>query len=311
MEHRILGKTGLQVSRLGLGAAMHGDVYRQDEEVERLLHHALDAGVNFIDTAAMYNRSEERIGRFLASRRDEFFLATKCGVHRAGGRPGAEIVEDYSRDGILRSVEESRSKLRMDVIDLVQFHGLPPAELLDEAFETLMDLKTRGWARFVGVSADGPVAAVLVGEAMGERDAAELARRWPVDTWQFTYNILSQEAATELMPALKAAGIGTIVKRPISNVVWERDEEPDNDFYRKLWQRARQLPLDALAGDLSVVEFALRFVLSHADVDIALTGTINSDHLEMNIRGLEAGALPEEMLRRAGAVFEAQFGACS
>ena len=311
MEHRILGKTGLQVSRLGLGAAMHGDVYRQDEEVGRLLHHALDAGVNFIDTAAMYNRSEERIGRFLASRRDEFFLATKCGVHRAGGRPGAEIVEDYSRDGILRSVEESRSKLRMDVIDLVQFHGLPPAELLDEAFETLMDLKTRGWARFVGVSADGPAAAALVGEAMGERDAAELSCRWPVDTWQFTYNILSQEAATELMPTLRAEGIGTIVKRPISNVVWERDEEPDNDFYRKLWQRTRQLPLDALAGDLSLVEFALRFVLSHADVDIALSGTTNPDHLEMNIRGLETGALPADMLRRTGAAFETKFGARS
>ncbi len=101
-------------------------------------------GVNFIDTAAMYNRSEERIGRFLASRREEFFLATKCGVHRAGGEAGAEIVEDYSRDGILRVVEESRSRLRMDVIDLVQFHGSPPVELVDEAFTALLELKARG-----------------------------------------------------------------------------------------------------------------------------------------------------------------------
>lgn len=311
MEHRILGKTNLQVSRLGLGAAMHGDLQRPDEEVSRLLHHALDVGVNFIDTAAMYNKSEERIGRFLASRRDEFFLATKCGTYRAGGRAGAEIVEDYSRAGILRTVEESRAKLRMDVIDLVQFHGLPPAELLDEAFETLMDIKARGWARFVGVSADGAAAAALVGEAMTARDAAELSCRWPVDTWQFTYNILYQEAATELMPALKAAGIGTIVKRPISNAVWERTEEPDSGFYRNPWLRARQFPLEALAGDLSLVEFALRFVLSHADVDIALSGTTNPDHLEMNIRGLETGALPAALLRRTGAAFEAQFGAPS
>ena len=137
MEHRILGKTNLQVSRLGLGAAMHGDLQRPDEEVSRLLHHALDVGVNFIDTAAMYNKSEERIGRFLASRRDEFFLATKCGTYRAGGRAGAEIVEDYSRAGILRTVEESRAKLRMDVIDLVQFHGLPPAELLERIVEAV------------------------------------------------------------------------------------------------------------------------------------------------------------------------------
>ena len=77
MEDRILGKTGIRVSRLGLGAAKHGDVHRQDQDVERWLHHALDAGVNFIDTAAMYNKSEDRIGRFLAARKDEFFLATK------------------------------------------------------------------------------------------------------------------------------------------------------------------------------------------------------------------------------------------
>ena len=94
MEDRILGKTGIRVSRLGLGAAKHGDVHRQDQDVERWLHHALDAGVNFIDTAAMYNKSEERIGRFLTARRDEFFLATKCGVHRAGGsrKSGPESV---------------------------------------------------------------------------------------------------------------------------------------------------------------------------------------------------------------------------
>ena len=232
-----------------------------------------------------------------------------AGNGRAGGVAGAEIVEDYSRDGILRTVEESRSKLCMDVIDLVQFHGLPPVDLLDEAFETLMDLKVRGWARFVGVSADGPASAAVEGEA--EREVAELARAWPLDTWQFTYNILYQEAATELMPALKAAGIGTIVKRPISNAVWERTEEPDSGFYRNPWLRARQFPLEALAGDLSLVEFALRFVLSHADVDIALSGTTNPEHLEMNIRGLETGALPAALLRRTGAAFEAQFGAPS
>ena len=151
MEDRILGNTGIRVSRLGLGAAKHGDVHRQDQDVERWLHH----------------------------------------------------------DGILRTVDESRSRLCMDIIDLIQFHGLPPVELLDEAFETLMDLKARGWAQFVGVSADGPAGAAVEGEP--KREVAELARTWPLDTWQFTYNFLSQEAATELIPLLREAGIGTIV----------------------------------------------------------------------------------------------------
>ena len=306
MENRNLGKTGIRASRLGLGAAKHGDLHRQDHDVERWLHHALDAGVNFIDTAAMYNKSEDRIGRFLADRTDEFFLATKCGVHRAGGVPGAEIVEDYSRDGILRTVDESRSKLRMDIIDLVQFHGLPPVELLDEAFDTLMDLKGRGWARFVGVSADGPAGAAVEGEP--EREVAELARTWPLDTWQFTYNFLSQEAATELIPVLREAGIGTIVKRPIANVLWELDEDPGNVFNHTLWERTRQLPLDTLAGELPLIEFAMRFVLSNTDIDLALTGTINPDHLETNIRSLENGDLPSEIQRKAREVFEERFG---
>jgi len=303
MEYRTLGKTGLEVSRLVLGAAQHGDVGRRDEDIERSLHHALDSGINFIDTASLYNRSEERIGRLLASRRDEFYLATKCGSVRAGGQADGEIAEDYTRNGILRSVEESRRQLRMDVVDLVQFHGLPPGDLLDEAFETLLGLKEKGWARFVGVSADGPAAAAFAGKPTGELDAAELARRWPVDTWQFTYNFLSQEAAAELMPILREQGVGTIVKRPISNVVWAMDEEPENDFYRKPWQRARRLPLRELAGELSVVEFALRFALSHADVDVALTGTTNPRHLEANVAAAEAGSLPEEVLRRARRAF--------
>ena len=304
----ILGKTDVTVSRLGLGAAKHGDIHRKDRDVERWLHHALDAGVNFIDTAAMYNKSEERIGRFLTARRDEFFLATKCGVRRAGGATGAEIVEDYSHGGILRTVEESRIRLDMDVIDLVQFHGLPPVELLDEAFDTLISLKVRGWARFVGVSADGPAGAAVEGEP--EREVAELARTWPLDTWQFTYNFLSQEAATELIPLLRAAGIATIAKRPIANVLWELDEDPGNDFNHTLWERARQLPLDTLAGELSVLEFAMRFVLSHRDIDLALTGTINPNHLESNIRCLEDGSLPEEMLRKVRAIFQERFGTC-
>ncbi len=308
MEHSLLGKSGLKVARLGLGAARHGDRVRTDAQMERALHHALDVGVNYIDTAAMYNRSEERIGRFLAARRDEFFLATKCGVHRAGGQSDADILYDYTRDGILRVVEESRKKLRMDVIDLVQFHGLPPRELVDEAFETLLSVKARGWARFVGVSADGPAAAAFAGETTDGLDAAELARQWPVDTWQFTYNFLSQEAASELIPVLREVGIGTIVKRPISNVVWGMPEEPEHDFYRKPWQRSRQLPLAALAGELTMVDFALRFVLSHADVDVALTGTANPDHLEANIRAANSGALPGHMLRRARDLFVERFG---
>jgi len=182
--------------------------------------------------------------------------------------PGAEIVEEYSRAGILRIVDESRSRLCM----------------------------------FVGVSADAPAGAAVEGEP--EREVAELANTWSLDTWQFTYNFLSQEVATELIRLLREAGIGTIVKRLIANVLWELDEDPRNDFNHTLWERARQRPLDALAGELSVLEFAMRFVLSHGDFDIALTGAINPNHLEANIQSLEDGDLPDEMLCKAHGIFE-------
>ena len=305
MEYSILGKTGLKVSRLALGAARHGEAFISEAEVERVLNHSLDLGINLIDTAANYKKSEERIGRYLIRRKDEFTIATKCGSYwdDEGG-----IVADYSPAGIVRTVERSRSRLRLDVIDLVQFHGLPPPDKLEAAFETLLGLKEKGYAKFVGVSADGPKAAAFAGKPTPDLDATAIARDWPVDTWQFTYNFLSPEAAGELMPVLVEENIGTIVKRPISNVVWDIAEEPEDDFYRKPWERARALPLETLAEGLPLVEFALRYTLSHQDVNTILSGTISGKHLKENCRYAAKGPLPEEMVRRVGNVFAEKFG---
>ena len=299
MQYSVLGKTKLTVSRVALGAAQLGNADLPETQVENVLNRALDLGINFIDTAPMYDMSEERIGRYLSRRKDAFVLATKCGVRvrEAGGK--REIITDYSPEGIERSVEESRRKLKADAIDLVQFHGLPPAEGLEKAFEALFALKEKGWARFVGVSADGPAAAAFAGKPTGDQDAAEIARQWPMDTWQFTYNFLSPEAAEELLPVLREEGIGTIVKRPIANVVWAREEEPDDDFMGKPWQRARELPLAALAGELSMVEFALRFALSHPDVDTILVGTTSEEHLAENLAFADKGPLADDVLERA------------
>lgn len=298
MEHSTLGKTGWQVARLALGAGELGNPAIAEDRVERLLNTGLDMGVDFIDTAAMYKKSEARIGRCLGHRNDEFRIATKCGVtwNESGGGP--EFIQDYSPAAIARSVECSRRNLKRDVLDLVQFHGLPPVAGLDASFEALLRLKEKGYASRVGVSADGPAAAAFAGKPTPGRNAAEMARQWPLDTWQFTYNFLAPEAAWELIPALRAGNLGTIVKRPISNVVWAMADEPEDDFFRKPWQRARKLPLRDLAGDMPMVEFALRFALSNPGVDTILVGTANERHIAENIRFAAKGALPEEMCRR-------------
>jgi len=305
MQYCMLGKTGLRVSKIALGAAWLGVPELDEARVERVLHAALDHGINFIDTAAMYKLSEERIGRYLARRKDEFAVATKCGDYwTKDGR----LVEDYSPEAIVRVVERSRQKLKLDVIDVVQFHGLPPQDGVEAAFETLLSLKEKGYARFVGVSADGPAAAAFAGKPTEGRNAADFARRWPVDTWQFTYNFLSPEAAHELIPTLRKQETGTIIKRPISNVVWAMKDEPEDDFFRKPWLRAQALPLGELAGGLPMVEFALRFALSHPDVNTVLVGTVNEEHIAEDICIAAKGPLPEETLRRVDSIFQRHFG---
>ena len=296
MEYRTLGKTGLRVSEVGYGAAQIGNINMPEDRVEEVLNAVLDAGINFIDTAAMYGQSEARIGKFISRRRDEFILATKCGDYVGETDGQYHIVRDYSRDGILRTIDQSRKKLNMDVIDIVQFHGLPDPDDDDEvAFEALLDARERGWARFVGVSADGNA-------------AAEAALRWPLDTQEFTYNILYQESADNLMPALRSQGMGTIIKRPISNAVWQQKERPEGDYMGGPWDRAQSIPLAELAGEMPILEFVLRFTLSHPDVCTAIIGSTNPDHIRANVGFSDGQQLPDEIVEEARAAFQARFG---
>lgn len=295
MEYRTLGKTGLRVSEVGYGAAQIGNINMPEDRVEEVLNAVLDAGINFIDTAAMYGQSEARIGKFISSRRDEFILATKCGDYVGETDGQYHIVRDYSREGILRTIDQSRKKLNMDVIDIVQFHGLPDSEDDDEvAFEALLDARERGWTRYVGVSADGNAAAAA-------------ALRWPLDTQEFTYNILYQESAGNLMPALKSRGMGTIIKRPISNAVWQHKERPEGDYMGGPWDRAQSIPLAELAGEMPILEFVLRFTLSHPDVCTAIIGSTNPDHIRANVGVSDGMSLPDDVVRRARAAFKARF----
>ena len=297
MEFRTLGKTGLQVSEIGYGAAQIGNVSMPEDRVEKALNAVLDAGINFIDTAAMYGQSEARIGKFISRRREEFIVATKCGDYVGETDGQYHIVRDYSREGILRTIDQSRKKLDMDVIDIVQFHGLPdPGDDVEVAFEALLVARERGWTRFVGVSADGAA-------------AADAALRWPLDTQEFTYNVLYQESADNLMPTLKSQGMGTIIKRPISNAVWRQKERPEGDYMGGPWDRAQSIPLADLAGEMPILEFVLRFTLSHPDVCTAIIGSTNPDHIRANVGISDGRRLPDDVVEEARASFQAQFTA--
>ena len=295
MQYRTLGSTGLNVSEIGFGGAQVGVRDLPEGRAQETLEAVLEAGINFIDTAALYGLSEARIGKYLSHRKDEFILATKCGDYDEIVDGERVIHVDLSPAGIERIVDESRKKLRMDTIDIVQFHSLPQEE--DEgkaAFDTLFDIKSKGWVRFVGVSADGQT-----GESVAEA--------WPLDTHEFTYNVLYQEAAEDLLPTLRNLGRGTIIKRPIANAVWRIAEEPDEDYMGLPWKRAQQMPLDELAGDMDLVEFALRFTLAHPDVCTAIVGSTNPDNIRDNVRISDGVDLPRFAQQRAKAAFREHF----
>ena len=267
-----------------------------EKQSEEILNAVLDAEINYIDTSVDYRLSEERIGKYISHRKDEFIVATKCGDYQEVMNGRRQTVKDYTPEGIFRTINNSRRKLRMDVIDIVQFHGLPGgADDEVAAFEALLEAKEKGWTKFVGVSHDGTV-------------AAKAAEQWPLDTQEFTYSIFYQEADTNLMPTLKEQNMGTIIKRPISNAVWRKKGHPEGGFMGGPWERAQQFPLEELAGDMPLIEFALRFTLSHPDVCTAIVGSTNPENIEANTRVSDGRSLPDETLQKAKDAFKERFG---
>jgi len=294
MNYRPLGDTGLEVSEIGLGAAQIGNRSLPDDQAEAVLRTALESGINFIDTAAMYGISEERIGRHLAGRRDDYIVATKCGDYQVEEAGTWKVVKDYTADGILDTIDESRRKLDTDVIDIVQFHGVPGDENDEEAaFEALLEAKERGWTDFVGISQDG-------------QKGSDAASNWDLDTQEFTYNVLFQEADSGLFPVLREHGMGAIIKRPISNAVYLLPERPEGDFSGIPWDRAQEFPFADIAGDIPLVDFALQFTLAHPDVSTAIIGTTNVDHLRANAT-LES-SLDASLVETAKSVWQEIFG---
>lgn len=282
MEYRTLGRTGLEVSRLGLGLS-EIRVYSpsQPEGAAKVLNTALDAGINFLDTAACYGTSEEVLGATIAGRRDEYVLATKAG-HSVGDWDGPE----WTAETVTHSIERSLKRLRTDRLDLVQLHSCG-VDILEkgDVIEALQAAQKAGKTRFIGYS--------------GDNEAA----KWAVDsghfdTLQTSFNLVDQNAATKLFEGAKAQNMGIIIKRPIANAAWGAEKSPSGyaeEYFRRA-QRMQESGAVAGAPD-DRIKLALGFVFSHEAVDTAIVGTSNADHMASNIRMLEAGVeLPQETL---------------
>jgi aryl-alcohol dehydrogenase-like predicted oxidoreductase len=277
MENRQFGKTDMQVSVLGFGGAEIGFEKATTDVVERVLGGALDAGLNVIDTAECYLESEELIGRAVRSRRDDFYLFTKCG-HFEGS-----YKEDWRPESLIKSIERSLQRLKTDRLDLVQLHSCSEAELRKgDVIDALRSARDRGYTRYIGYSGDGQAARYAI-------DCGAF------DSLQTSVSIADQEAIELTLPLARERQIAVIAKRPIGNAVWRYEQRPDNTYIQPYWDRLQQLAYDFLKGDSQQVgSTALRFTLSIPGVQTAIVGTSRPGRWLENARLLEAGSLPIE-----------------
>ncbi len=250
-----------------------------DAQAERILNAVLDAGINLIDTAYDYGRSEEYIGRFIANRRGEYFLASKCGCTVVPAGDHDETPHVWTRENLLRNIEESLRRLRTDYVDLLQLHN-PSVEQVEQGdlVTVLQDIKSAGKARFIGCSSTLPHLPHFID--------------WGVfDAFQIPYSALEREHE-EAISAAARAGAGTIIRGGVARGA-PGEEGLGSEERWAVWERAG---LDDLrAPGESRTAFLLRFTLSHPDLHTTIAGTVRPEHLADNLRAAESGPLPADV----------------
>ena len=290
MQRRAYGRSGLDVPVLGFGAMQAGAPGLGDAAAARLLHHALDLGLTLIDTARAYGASEERIGRHLARRRDEFVLSTKVGY-------GVDGIADWTYDCVVAGVDAARDRLRTDVIDIVHLHSCGLELLHDgEVARALEDCAAAGKLRVAAYSGDAAALrhAVMCGAFGGV---------------QASVNLCDQQALPVLAEA-RACGLGTIAKRPLAGQPWRTGRPPEDATHAEYWRRFGLLRAEPGVAADDWEALALRFAAYAPGVDCVIVGGTDPGHLERNVAAVQAGPLDpgrQEALRAAFARHGAQW----
>jgi len=298
MQTRVLGRTNLKVTQLGFGAMeIRGPrIWKgravTDDQAERILNAVLDAGINFIDTSNDYGRSEEFIGRFISRRRGEYFIATKCGCTVVPAGDHDETPHVWTRENLVRNIDESLSRMKTDHVDVLQLHNPSVADAqAGDLVAVLQEIKAAGKTRWIGCSSTLPHLPEYI--------------KWGVfDTFQIPYSAL-ERTHEELISRAAATGAGTIIRGGVA-----RGEPGAGLGGADRWKKFEQAGLDELRGDGETrTHFLLRFTLTHPDMHTTIVGTLNPDHLKENLAAAQRGPLPPnvyaEAKRRLAAIGEA------
>lgn len=298
MQYRPLGRTGVQVSPLCLGAMMFGPWGNDDHaDATRIIHRALDAGINFVDTADVYSNgvSEEIVGEAIKGRRDDVFLATKFFM------PMSENPNERggSRLWIVREVENSLRRLGTDHIDLYQVHRPSPDTDVEETLGTLTDLVRQGKVRYIGSSSYSGSQIVEAQWASRERNLERFVTEQP------PYSMLVRGIEEDVLPTTRRYGMGTLSYSPLSggwlSGRWRKDNastptsqaRPSARFdmsspanQRKL-DIVEDLALLAEEAGMSLLEMAIAFVINHPGITSAIVGPRTMEQLESYLPAAE------------------------
>ena len=304
IQYRTLGKTGIRVSPYCLGTMMFGKIGNPDhDDCIRIVHKALDAGVNFVDTADRYSagESEEIVGKALKGRRDSIVLATKF----QGPMSDDPNMQGTSRRWIVRAVENSLRRLGTDYIDLYQIHRPSPDTDIEETLSALTDMMRAGKVRAIG-SSTFPVSEIVEAQWVAERRGLSRLR-----TEQPPYSILDRGIERDMLPTCQRYGMGVMVWSPLSKGMLTgryRKGQPLPDaprakYFPRQLSDARSLdaveqliPLAAEAG-LSLTHMALAFVMAHPGVTSAILGPRTMAHLDDLLAAAEV-SLSDDVLDR-------------
>lgn len=300
LPKRKLGRTGLEVTQLGHGAMevrgerIWGGRPCTDDQANIILNAVVDAGINFIDTANDYGKSELYLGRYLSGRRDGFYLATKCGCHVTYAGDHDETPHVWTKDNLLRNIADSLLKMQVDHVDILQLHN-PTVEQAEKfkLVDTLNEIKAMGATRFIGCSSTSPHLETYID--------------WGVfDVFQIPYSALERRHENAITKAAEA-GAGIIIRGGAARGEPGMTKGGSNE---ERWKKFEAAKLDELRepGE-SRTAFLLRFTLSHPHCDTTIVGTLEPDHLRDNVETAMRGPLPadvyEEAKKRLTAVGEA------
>jgi aryl-alcohol dehydrogenase-like predicted oxidoreductase len=305
MQYRTLGRTGIKVTPYALGAMMLGSFGNPDRaEGVRIIHRALDAGINFVDTADRYGDSEEVVGEALVGRRDQVVLATKF----TGPVDDDVNHRGASRRWIMQAVERSLRNLRTDHIDLYQVHRPDPDTDIDETLSALTDLVRQGKVRAIGTSSMRG-SEIVEAQWVSERRGFERFR-----TEQPNYSILDREIEREILPVAQRYGMGTLIYSPLAGgaLTGRYRAGQSNDEFRastgmRHFRDERRLAaieqLIALSDEVGIplTHLAMAFVIAHPGVTSAIAGPRTMEQLEDTLAGAEV-SLSDEILDRIDAI---------